>query len=89
LQQCADAIAARDPDKLAFEAHGLKGLAANLGLNTISKTALALEQIGKSRNLSAAPPIMDELKSHFQQLDGDLDSLDWNTLKEGRNPHMA
>jgi signal transduction histidine kinase/CheY-like chemotaxis protein/HPt (histidine-containing phosphotransfer) domain-containing protein len=89
LQQCADAIAARDPDKLAFEAHGLKGLAANLGLNAISKTALALEQIGKSQNLSTAPTTMDELKSHFQQLDGDLDGLDWNTLKEGRNPYMA
>jgi signal transduction histidine kinase/DNA-binding response OmpR family regulator/HPt (histidine-containing phosphotransfer) domain-containing protein len=84
-QQCAAAIAARDAAGLASEAHGLKGVAANLGLNDISRTAQALEQIGLNGDLSMAAMRMEELEAHCRELDGYLDRLDWDTLKEGRN----
>jgi len=84
-QQCAAAIAARDTAGLASEAHGLKGVAANLGLNDISRTAQALEQIGLNGDLSTAAMRMEELEAHCRELDGYLDRLDWDTLKEGRN----
>jgi HPt (histidine-containing phosphotransfer) domain-containing protein len=85
LQRCGEAITAGDSAGLKFEAHGLKGAAANLGLNNISKTALALEKIGDSQNLSSASAIMEELQAHFQQLDGFLGGLDWNTLTNDLN----
>ena len=85
LQRCDAAITVGDPARLASEAHSLKGASANLGLNGISKTALALEQIGKSQNLSAAPPVLEELKDYFEQLDSYLKQLDWNTLEENLN----
>jgi signal transduction histidine kinase/DNA-binding response OmpR family regulator/HPt (histidine-containing phosphotransfer) domain-containing protein len=85
LRQCAAAIAARDPAGLASQAHGLKGVSANLGLNQISETAQVLEQIGHQRNLSSAPILMEKLEEHYRQLEGYLDGLDWNSLEEGLN----
>jgi signal transduction histidine kinase/CheY-like chemotaxis protein/HPt (histidine-containing phosphotransfer) domain-containing protein len=85
LQQCSEAITACDPTKLKFEAHSLKGAAANLGLNDISKTALALEKIGDGQNLSAASTAMEELHAHFHQLDGFLSGLDWNALEKNHS----
>ena len=85
LQQCSEAITACDPTKLKFEAHSLKGAAANLGLNNISKTALALEKIGDGQNLSAASTVMEELHAHFHQLDGFLSGMDWNALEKSHN----
>jgi HPt (histidine-containing phosphotransfer) domain-containing protein len=89
LQQCGAAISAQDPARLASVAHSLKGVAANLGLKKISETARALEKIGNSKNLTAAPPLMEELKDHFQQLDGYLERLDWNALGKSLNPSVA
>jgi signal transduction histidine kinase/DNA-binding response OmpR family regulator len=85
LQRCGEAITADDPVGLKFEAHSLKGAAANLGLNNISETALALEKIGDSQNLSSASVVMEELQAHFQQLDGFLRGVDWNTLTDDLN----
>ena len=76
------AVANQDPVKLKFEAHSLKGASANLGLKKIQTTALALERMGDSRNLSEAASTMKELKDNFQHFDDYLDNLDWNTIAD-------
>jgi signal transduction histidine kinase/DNA-binding NarL/FixJ family response regulator/HPt (histidine-containing phosphotransfer) domain-containing protein len=86
LEQCSSAIVAGDPARLASEAHSIKGLAANLGLNGIAEKAQALEQIGKSLNLSTAPDAMTDFKSAFQELDGYLRGLNWSAPEENLNP---
>jgi TMAO reductase system sensor TorS len=88
VSQCNEAIRARDPSRLESEAHALKGVAVNLGLNKISNTAKALEIVGRSGNLAAASALVEELKGCFHELEGDLERLDWNALVIGSPPRM-
>ena len=87
FQRIEKAVANQDPEKLKFEAHSLKGVSANLGLKKIQTTAMTLEKMGDSQNLSEAASTIKELKDNFQHFDDYIDNLDWNTISDPGQIH--
>ncbi len=68
VREIRRAIAAQDTANLEYQAHALKGSAANLGASAVSQTAYALEQIGRSGEMKQASELL-------QVLEGDVDRL--------------
>ena len=54
-----------DPAKLAFHAHALKSMSLNLGAKRITELSQKLEEMGRSGNLEAAGPLLQELQTAF------------------------
>jgi len=69
LTQIAEAIDKSDAGNLAREAHSIKGAAANLGAEGISKTALELEMCGKQQHLENARQLLVLLNDQIIALD--------------------
>lgn len=55
MQQIRDALAAGDAPSLARAAHALKGIVSNFCSPQTHASAMEVEQIGRSGDLSAAP----------------------------------
>ncbi len=70
ITQIAGAIDKSDLPVLTREAHSIKGAAANLGAETLAKTALELELLGKQEQLNGARELLDKLNEQIQILDG-------------------
>ena len=62
------AIIDKNPEVLKKEAHSIKGGAANLTANGLSKIAFELENIGKSGELKGAADVMDKFEIEFSRL---------------------
>jgi CheY-like chemotaxis protein len=69
LAQIEKAVAARDAEALRVAAHTLKGSVATVGGASARHTALALENLGKTGNLDAAPATLAALRSDLSKLD--------------------
>jgi len=69
LGQLAEALDKSDAALLAREAHSIKGAAANLGAEAISKIALELEMRGKQQQLDGAKQLLDSLTEQITMLD--------------------
>jgi PAS domain S-box-containing protein len=80
LDKLGAALESEDRDKMIMHAHTLKGAAGNLGLVRLRQAALALEELGKSGDLTGASDLLDQLKDRYQQLDDYVDNLDWNAV---------
>ncbi len=61
------ALKTRDADRVRREAHSIKGGAANLRADALSRIALELENIGKSGELTMGPRLLKKLE---KELDG-------------------
>src|SRR5690349_19391042 len=69
------AIASKDAAKLEHAAHSLKGSVANFGADPVRDAAFALEQIGRSRDLSRAEAAFQVLETVFARLLPELEAL--------------
>jgi signal transduction histidine kinase/HPt (histidine-containing phosphotransfer) domain-containing protein len=54
-----------EPAALAFHAHALKSMSLNLGAKRITELSQKLEEMGRSGNLEAAGPLLQELQTAF------------------------
>ena len=63
------ALETRDADRVRREAHSIKGGAANLRAEALSGTALELENIGKSGELSMGPRLLKKLEEELNDLE--------------------
>ena len=63
------AISDGDTEVVRKEAHSIKGGAANLTAEDLSRVAFELENIGKSGNLEQTPDILDRLEEEFHRLE--------------------
>ena len=63
------AISDGDAEVVRRDAHSIKGGAANLTADDLSKVAFELEKAGKSGALEAGPDILERLEKEFKRLD--------------------
>jgi HPt (histidine-containing phosphotransfer) domain-containing protein len=63
------AISDNDADLVRREAHSIKGGAANLTADELSRVAFELETIGKSGTLGTSTVILERLEKEFYRLD--------------------
>ena len=63
------AISDGDSETVGKESHSLKGGAANLTADKLSKIAYQLERIGKSDSLEGCSEVMDNLEKELQRLE--------------------
>ncbi|MCP4673205.1 MAG: Hpt domain-containing protein [Desulfobacula sp.] len=69
IKTLRQAIIDSDPDVVKKEAHTIKGGAANITANELSKIAFELENIGKSGELKGAADVMDRFEKEFSSLE--------------------
>ena len=65
IAQISQAI--NDGPMLAFHAHALKSMGLNLGVKRIVELSQKLEDLGRARNMHAAPALLQELEAAFTQ----------------------
>jgi signal transduction histidine kinase/CheY-like chemotaxis protein/HPt (histidine-containing phosphotransfer) domain-containing protein len=58
LEQLTQAVAARDAQRVEFEAHGLKGMCATLGAVACADLFAQIEHAGRAKTLDIAPPLL-------------------------------
>ena len=75
LVYARQALAEENPDGLMRAAHALRGALANLAATGPSATGAALEEIGRSGNLSTAGPTLDLLEEELQKVLRTLESF--------------
>ena len=63
-----EALAKRDHEALAKRAHSIKGASSNLGLDSVSSTAAALEAKARSEDLEGSAQLADTLASQIDQV---------------------
>ncbi|MEZ4702934.1 MAG: response regulator [Rhodothermales bacterium] len=68
IQAIRLAVEAGDADALRYQAHTLKGAAANLGCTGLSATALELEHMGKAGDFAGAPEALHRLEDERERL---------------------
>jgi signal transduction histidine kinase/HPt (histidine-containing phosphotransfer) domain-containing protein/BarA-like signal transduction histidine kinase len=64
-----------DGPMLAFHAHALKSMSLNLGARRIVELSQKLEDLGRARNVHAAPALLQELENAFAQTKAHLLTL--------------
>ena len=69
------AVVENRPDIVSREAHAIKGGAANLTADQLSKIAGELEQIGHAGSLDRGPVLIKRLETEFRRLETYLDPL--------------
>ncbi|MBI9082758.1 MAG: response regulator [Desulfobacterales bacterium] len=67
------AVVENRPDIVCREAHAIKGGAANLTADRLSKIAGELEQIGHAGSLNQGPVLINRLETEFRRLETYLD----------------
>jgi CheY-like chemotaxis protein len=69
------AVAARDPARLEYASHALKGSAANFGPSCAVEAAHRLELLGRRAELAGAPMALTDLEEALQQFAAALTAL--------------
>ena len=67
------ALDAGDAEELHRQAHTIKGAAANIGAARIRACATRLDEMAKSREISGAPALLDELAAEFDLFRNEVD----------------
>ncbi|PIE18689.1 MAG: hypothetical protein CSA65_04235 [Proteobacteria bacterium] len=75
LETMGAALGGGDANTLKRAAHSLKGSCSNLGLNTLSSCAAALEQHAGARGCDGAQPLLDAVVSKHDSLQPGLKAL--------------
>lgn len=68
LVELRTGLAAGDCEKLASDAHGIKGAAANLSATFVREAALAIERQGREGNLSNMEEMLQRLEGEVSRL---------------------
>ena len=68
LQALRDAVSSMDGEKVAVEAHSLKGMLSNLAANPAAAAATRIEQLGRNREASQFP----EAFASFEEISKEL-----------------
>ena len=68
LTELAQAVAQQDAVEVERLGHSIKGMAATLGAHRLSQAGFALEEIGRARNLIAAPAALRTLEHEMTTL---------------------
>jgi two-component system sensor histidine kinase/response regulator len=68
LQRLHDALERGDAEAVAIEAHSMKGSVSNFGAATATEAALAIERMGREKNLSGAPEALRRLEEILDML---------------------
>lgn len=66
LQSIDEAVSAGSAEDLRAMAHSFKGSSGNVGAAEVAKTCLALEECGRSGDLTQAQSLLAPLKAQFQ-----------------------
>jgi two-component system sensor histidine kinase/response regulator len=69
LAAIQQAVGKRDASAIAWEAHALKGAAANIGATKLSDICRQIEVIGASNDLVSADELLAELQAEFQRVE--------------------
>ena len=72
MQQIREALAAGDAPSVGRAAHSLKGIVSNFCSPQTQTSALAVEQMGKDGDLSAAPEAVRILGDRLEALQNEL-----------------
>ena len=75
LEKIRTAVAASDSSGVEHHAHSLKGSVSTFGATDVFESALALEKMGRSGNLSGAAEKLKRLESALQALRPELEAL--------------
>lgn len=78
LEEMAKFIENDHPEQLAHQAHGLKGVAATLGITPMTEAALKMEKMGKRKDLTQGPTVLNEIKAVLSRLEAFIDTIDWS-----------
>jgi HPt (histidine-containing phosphotransfer) domain-containing protein len=70
-----DCLKSNDADAFRRSAHSLKSNSASLGAITLSGMARELEMVGKSGDLTGAPPLLEQLTLEYDHVRKQL--MDW------------
>ena len=68
LANIEDALASNDFKKIAYEAHAIKGSAANLLLADIVDIAVHIEKCAKSQDIVSLSPLIDKMGEVVDEL---------------------
>ncbi|HOJ61738.1 MAG TPA: Hpt domain-containing protein [bacterium] len=80
LQGIWDGIRENDGDRVLRAAHSLKGMVSNFSAMAVIHTAIQLENLGKSGDLTQAPALYAQLETELQDLKA--------ALLELKNEHL-
>lgn len=75
LEEIRQAINQKDTEALKFIAHAIKGAVSNFGAKPAFETALALENVGKSKDLSNAENVFNKLTAELKRLDEEFKKI--------------
>jgi len=68
-------VAEGDARRVAFCAHALKGMAANLGLASLARSLYALEEKGRSGDLTGVAELWAQVGAQLQDAVGELEAM--------------
>ena len=74
LEAIRAAIATNDYQKVALEAHSIKGSSGNIGATIIMQTAEKLEQLNKKHNLQGVSDLLTELVKFINKIQEFIDN---------------
>ena len=69
------ALESQHPSDIQESAHGLKGMAANMGLEPLANLAQQLETLGREKNLLDGPPLFESMQKEFVRVHAVLRQL--------------
>jgi HPt (histidine-containing phosphotransfer) domain-containing protein len=75
LAALGEAVEQKDPERVEKLAHKLKGSILNFGARHCADTALALEMMGRERQIEGAPPKYKVLVEQINRLNDELAKL--------------
>ena len=75
LENIRSAVAAKDPTAVEHQAHSLKGSVSTFGARRAFEAALALEKIGRSKDLTGVENGLAQLEDALQALVPDLQAI--------------
>ena len=75
VERLRNAWAAGNIEEVHRAAHSLKGSAGNIGARRLHAVCSKLDEIGRSRDSSAAAPLIDEFAAEFDRVETEIRRL--------------
>jgi two-component system, sensor histidine kinase and response regulator len=75
LEDLRDALHAGDPDRVAIEAHGLKGISRTIGAHELADACTLLEEAGRRGDLRGADPLAARIEAAWEWVRPTLEQL--------------
>ncbi len=75
-----NAIRSGDVQTVAIDAHGMKGGASNFCAGAFVESALALEMLAKSGDLTGAEELLARMEEHLEELRAVMSVVNWDEV---------